>query len=164
MAAKKKAKSGSGTLLLSVLMSAPGPLVVGLGLLAGRSSTQIADFVRRSAELLAIIVSFVVFRVTNGEKSFTEEAKKMDFIADTKPNQEDVFAYSETLKYRKKLFLQALVVLNKREKDILYKRRLSEKAITLDDLSKFYGISKERVRQIELNSIKKIKKAVETII
>lgn len=85
----------------------------------------------------------------------------MDFIADSKPNQEDVLAYSETMKYRKKLFLQALVVLNKREKDILYKRRLTEKAITLDDLSKFYGISKERVRQIELNSIKKIKKAVE---
>ena len=56
------------------------------------------------------------------------------------------------------------MVLNKREKDILYKRRLTEKAITLDDLSKFYGISKERVRQIELNSIKKIKKAVETTI
>ena len=57
-------KSGSRTLLLSVLMSAPGPLVVGLGLLAGRSSTQIADFVRRSAELLAIIMSFVVYRIT----------------------------------------------------------------------------------------------------
>ena len=85
----------------------------------------------------------------------------MDFIADSKPNQEDVFAYSETLKYQKKLFSKALVVLNKREKDILFKRRLMEKAITLDDLSKFYGISKERVRQIELNSIKKIKKAVE---
>ena len=39
-------KSGTKTLLLSVLMSAPGPLVVGLGLLAVRSSTQIADFVR----------------------------------------------------------------------------------------------------------------------
>lgn len=88
-------------------------------------------------------------------------AEWMDFIADSKPNQEDVLAYSETMKYRKKLFLQALVVLNKREKDILYKRRLADKAITLDDLSKFYGISKERVRQIELNSIKKIKKAVE---
>ncbi len=85
----------------------------------------------------------------------------MDFIADSKPNQEDVFAYSETLKYQKNLFSKALVVLNKREKDILFKRRLTEKAITLDDLSKFYGISKERVRQIELNSIKKIKKAVE---
>lgn len=57
-------RSGSRTLLLSVLMSAPGPLVVGLGLLAGRSSTQIADFVRRSAELLAIIMSFVVYQIT----------------------------------------------------------------------------------------------------
>ena len=57
-------KSGSRTLLLSVLMSAPGPLVMGLALLSGRSSTQIADFVRRSAELLGIIMSFVVFRMT----------------------------------------------------------------------------------------------------
>lgn len=57
-------RSGSRTLLLSVLMSAPGPLVVGLGLLAGRSSTQIADFVRRSAELLAIIMSFAVYQIT----------------------------------------------------------------------------------------------------
>ena len=46
-----KEKSGSRTLLMSVLMSSPGPIVVGLGLLAGRSSTQLADFVRRSAEL-----------------------------------------------------------------------------------------------------------------
>ena len=64
---RENTKSGSRTLLLSVLMSAPGPLVVGLGLLAGRSSTQIADFVRRSAELLAIITSFVVYRITTKE-------------------------------------------------------------------------------------------------
>ena len=57
-------KSGSRTLLMSVVMSSPGPLVVGLGLLSGRSSTQIADFVRRSAELLAIIMSFVVYKLT----------------------------------------------------------------------------------------------------
>ena len=85
----------------------------------------------------------------------------MDFIADSKPNQEDVLAYSETMRYRKKLFSKALVVLNKREKDILFKRRLNDKAVTLDDLSRAYGISKERVRQIELNSIKKIRKAIE---
>lgn len=54
-------KSGSKTLLWSVIMSSPGPLVVGLGLLAGSSATQIADFVRRSAELLAIIMSFIVY-------------------------------------------------------------------------------------------------------
>ncbi len=86
----------------------------------------------------------------------------MDFIADSKPNQEELLSYSETMKYRRNLFNKALVLLNKREKDILFKRRLYEKAVTLDDLSKTYGISKERVRQIELNSIKKIKKAVES--
>ena len=64
------------------------------------------------------------------------------------------------MKYRKTLFQKALVVLNQREKDILFKRRLTEKAVTLDDLSKTYGISKERVRQIELNSIKKIRKVI----
>ena len=68
-------KSGSRTLLLSVLMSSPGPLVVGLGLLAGRSSTQIADFVRRSAELLAIIMSFAVYRITTGENGCDETRK-----------------------------------------------------------------------------------------
>lgn len=61
-----KERSGSRTLLLSVLMSAPGPLVVGLGLLVGKSSTQLADFFRRSAELLAIIVAFLTYRATTG--------------------------------------------------------------------------------------------------
>ena len=72
---RKNTKSGSRTLLLSVLMSAPGPLVVGLGLLAGRSSTQIADFIRRSAELLAIIMSFVVYRITTKEETCDEATR-----------------------------------------------------------------------------------------
>lgn len=57
-------KSGTKTLLWSVLMSAPGPLIIGLGLFVGRSSTQIADFVRRSSELLAIIMAYVVYKIT----------------------------------------------------------------------------------------------------
>lgn len=60
-------RSGSRTLLMSVLMSAPGPLVVGLGLLAGRSATQIADFVRRSSELLAIIMAYLTYQLTTKE-------------------------------------------------------------------------------------------------
>lgn len=68
-------KSGSRTLLMSVIMSAPGPLVVGLGLLSGRSSTQIADFVRRSAELLAIIMSFVIYKLTT-KGDVCDEIKK----------------------------------------------------------------------------------------
>ena len=71
----KNRKSGSGTLLWSVLMSSPGPLVVGLGLMAGRSSTQIADFVRRTSELMAIIMSFVVYRITADEERCPEERK-----------------------------------------------------------------------------------------
>lgn len=69
-------KSGSRTLLMSVLMSSPGPLVVGLGLLAGRSSTQIADFVRRSSELLAIIMAFVVYKITTKDGACDEEKKE----------------------------------------------------------------------------------------
>ena len=67
--------SGRRTLLWSVVMSSPGPLVVGLGLLVGRSSTQIADFVRRSSELLAIIMAYVTYKITtkNGQ---TDIAKK----------------------------------------------------------------------------------------
>ena len=53
-------KSGTKTLLWSVIMSAPGPLIIGLGLMVGRSSTQIADFVRRSSELLAIIMAYAI--------------------------------------------------------------------------------------------------------
>ncbi len=87
----------------------------------------------------------------------------MDFISDNKPNQEECLAYNETMRYRRRLFNEALGVLNPREKDILFKRRLSEKAATLDDLSKTYHISKERVRQIELNSIRKITKAVSVV-
>ena len=68
--------SGSRTLLLSVLMSAPGPLVVGLGLLTGRSSTQIADFVRRSSELLAIIMAYVVYKITNKDGICDEYRKE----------------------------------------------------------------------------------------
>lgn len=87
----------------------------------------------------------------------------MDFIADKKPNQEEVFAHSEMYTYRKKLFAEALHCLNDREKDILFKRRMSDKAMTLDDLSKLYSISKERIRQIELNSVRKLQKAVQDL-
>ena len=69
-------KSGAKTLLWSVLMSSPGPLVVGLGLLTGRSSTQIADFVRRSAELLAIIMSFVIYKITTRDEVCDEIRKQ----------------------------------------------------------------------------------------
>ena len=58
-----KRGNGEKTLLASVLLSSPGPIVVGAGLFLGRSSTQLADFIRRTAELAAILVSWIVFRL-----------------------------------------------------------------------------------------------------
>ena len=61
----KKKDNGSKTLLTSILMSAPGPLIIGLGLISSHSLTQLADFVRRFSELLAIILAYIIFQLTN---------------------------------------------------------------------------------------------------
>ena len=80
---KTSDKEGQRTLLASVLLSAPGPLVVGIGLFFGRSSTQLADFVRRSAELLAIIISWVIYGVTNkDEDENVQKRERLERIAD----------------------------------------------------------------------------------
>ena len=71
----REKRSGYRTLLLSVLLSAPGPLVLGLGLMVGHSSTQISDFTRRTAELMALIVSFVLYYVTNKNDDFDADRK-----------------------------------------------------------------------------------------
>lgn len=57
---------------MSVLLSAPGPIVIGLGLLVGRSSTQMADFLRRTAELAAIVCAYVIYRITTVDGSCDE--------------------------------------------------------------------------------------------
>ena len=62
----RSGNTGQRTLLAAMLLSLPGPLVLGAGLLLGRSSTQLADFIRRTAELGAIIVSWAVYRATIG--------------------------------------------------------------------------------------------------
>ena len=68
-----KQKSGERTLLASVLLSSPGPIVMGVSLYFGRSSTQLADFIRRTAELVAIIASWIVYRILH-KRSETEAA------------------------------------------------------------------------------------------
>ena len=72
----KSKVSGKKTMLMSVLMSAPGPLILGLGLLVGQSTTQIADFIRRFIELVAIILAFVVFCITNKKEGCNEKLKE----------------------------------------------------------------------------------------
>lgn len=76
-------KSGYKTLLLSVILSSPGPLVLGIGLTIGRSSTQISDFTRRTAELLAIIASFVVYIMTHKEGMDDFRKRKIEKLSNT---------------------------------------------------------------------------------
>lgn len=79
---KLTAKSGERTLLASVLLSSPGPLVLGAALFFGRSSTQLADFVRRTAELGAIIISWLVYRaVQNTAELDLERSERLERLA-----------------------------------------------------------------------------------
>ena len=77
-----KSKSGERTLLASVALSAPGPIAVGIGLLVGRSSTQLADFIRRTAEFTTIVVSWAVFRLVQAENTLCLERRlKLEAMA-----------------------------------------------------------------------------------
>ncbi len=71
-------KKGTKTLLWSVIMSAPGPLILGVGLVLGRSNTQIADFIRRTIELLAIIVSFIAYRITTKKQLDEKQTARLE--------------------------------------------------------------------------------------
>ena len=86
-----------------------------------------------------------------------------DWIEADQPNQEEEYAEKEEDGIRKELISEALKVLNERELDIVQTRRLSEESTTLEDLSEKYEISRERVRQIEVRALEKIKEEIEKL-
>jgi RNA polymerase sigma-32 factor len=75
-------------------------------------------------------------------------------------NQEQILAESEELDKRRALLTKAMENLNDRERYILTERRLKEDPTTLEELSQEYGISRERVRQIEVRAFEKLQKAI----
>jgi RNA polymerase sigma-32 factor len=64
--------------------------------------------------------------------------------------------YCDELDARRELLILAMEALNDREKDILVQRRLSDQPVTLEDLSESYGVSRERIRQIEVRAFEKL--------
>jgi len=88
------------------------------------------------------------------------EGEWQDWLVDEGPSQETVLGESQELKERRRLLAAALMTLNKRERHILSERRLTENPVTLEDLSHRYGISRERVRQIEVRAFEKLQKAM----
>ena len=81
-----------------------------------------------------------------------------DWLVDKELDHDLKFAQQEEMKQRKDLLLDSIKILNDREKEILYARRLNEKPITLENLSKKYKISRERIRQIENKAFEKLQK------
>ena len=81
-----------------------------------------------------------------------------DWVVDKDMDQELKFAQQEEIEQRKDLLSESIQILNDREKEILYSRRLADEPITLDDLSKKYKISRERIRQIENRAFEKLQK------
>ena len=79
---------------------------------------------------------------------------------DNKKDHEIILSEKQELNQRKDLMNEAMSVLNKREKEILTARRLSENISTLEDLSKRYEVSRERIRQIETKAFEKLQKAI----
>ena len=81
-----------------------------------------------------------------------------DWIVDKELDHDLKFAQQEEMKQRKDLLTDSIKILNDREKDILYARRLDENPKTLEDLSKKFKISRERIRQIENKAFEKLQK------
>ncbi|GAA6179268.1 MULTISPECIES: RNA polymerase sigma factor RpoH [unclassified Shimia] len=81
-----------------------------------------------------------------------------DWLEDETANQAADYEAKDELDARRELLTEAMDVLNDREKDILTQRRLAEKAVTLEELSGQYDVSRERIRQIEVRAFEKLQK------
>ncbi len=81
-----------------------------------------------------------------------------DWLEDENADQAAQFAEREELDARRQMLLEAMAELNERERDILTKRKLLDEPVTLEELSQQYGVSRERIRQIEVRAFEKLQK------
>jgi RNA polymerase sigma-32 factor len=88
------------------------------------------------------------------------EAEWQDMLVDENQDQERSIAEADELAWRRDLLREGLKVLNEREQHILVERRLKDEPKTLEELCQVYGVSRERVRQIEVRASEKLQKAM----
>ncbi|SFC55825.1 RNA polymerase sigma factor RpoH [Tropicimonas isoalkanivorans] len=86
-----------------------------------------------------------------------------DWLEDESADQAEQYAESNEMSVRRDLLLEAMDALNDREKDILTQRRLAEPAVTLEELSGVYDVSRERIRQIEVRAFEKLQKRMKDL-
>jgi RNA polymerase sigma-32 factor len=90
-----------------------------------------------------------------------ESGEWQDWLVDESPDQEEQLAERDEMEQRRKFLASALSTLNDRERRIFEARRLSDEPATLEDLSSEFGVSRERIRQIEVRAFEKVQKAVQ---
>ena len=86
-----------------------------------------------------------------------------DWLEDESADQASEFAEKDELDARRAMLEEAMDVLNDREKDILRQRRMMDKPVTLEGLSEQYGVSRERIRQIEVRAFEKLQKRMKEL-
>ena len=91
------------------------------------------------------------------------EGQWQDLLADERPLQDETVANAQEAKWRHALLAEAIATLNERERQILIERRLTDEPKTLEELSQTYGVSRERVRQIEVRAFEKLQAAMQRI-
>ena len=124
------------------------------------------DDVKNIAKTLAVSEEEVVSmnrRLSGKEQSLNSPIGEdgdewQDWVVDNQMDQELKFAQQEEIEQRKDLLKNSIKILNDREKEILHARRLSDEPSTLEDLSKKFKISRERIRQIENKAFEKLQK------
>ena len=107
-------------------------------------------------------------RMMGQEKSLNSPIKAgdtdewQDWLVDDSQNQEQIYADREELEKRSKLLTSAMEKLDPREQYIIQKRRLSDNVATLEELGSEFGISRERVRQVEVKAFEKLQKSIQS--
>jgi RNA polymerase sigma-32 factor len=91
------------------------------------------------------------------------ETEWQDWLVDEEQSQETTVAEADEYDHRMSLLHRAMGVLNDRERHILNERRLKDEPTTLEELSAQYGISRERVRQIEVRAFEKLQRAIKSL-
>ena len=105
-------------------------------------------------------------RMMGHEKSLNDPIKAgetdewQDWLVDDHMDQELALSQKQEFEDKKELLIDAIKILNTREKEIIEARRLTDKPKTLDELSKKYNISRERIRQIETKAFEKLQKSM----
>jgi RNA polymerase sigma-32 factor len=88
------------------------------------------------------------------------DAEWLDHLVDDSPTQDLLLAEAEERTQRRQLLREALAQLNTREREIVRDRRLRDEPLTLEDLSQRFHVSRERIRQLEVRAVEKLRKAM----